>query len=67
MGLSARNCPGRPQSGEFASYAKDDIDQVRGEDISSALELQMEETVALLEPIEDSLEQHGSTRLGNGT
>jgi len=42
---------GRPPAGEFASYAKNDIDQVQGDDIVSVIEVQIEASLALLAPI----------------
>jgi hypothetical protein len=45
---------GRPEPGEYASYAQGDIDRVAGDDIVAAFELQIEDTAALLAPFDDS-------------
>lgn len=45
---------GRPLDGEFAPYAKDDIDYVAGDDAVEVLERQERETIALLQPIGDA-------------
>jgi DinB family protein len=42
---------GRPREGEYASYARPDIDQVVGDDATAALAAQEREVLALLEPI----------------
>ena len=44
---------GRPLDGEFASYAKDDIDYVVGDDAVSALALQGEEVATLLQSLDE--------------
>jgi hypothetical protein len=46
--------PGRPEAGEYAAYAKADIDLVAGDDVLRALAAQLEETLALLAPIEEA-------------
>src|SRR5258708_17533919 len=45
---------GRPLDGEFASYAKADIDYVAGDDAIGALEAQGREVVRLLESLDES-------------
>ncbi len=45
---------GRPEAGEYAPYAKPDIDLVQGDDILTALELQIECTLDVLRPIQDA-------------
>lgn len=40
---------GRPEPGEFAEYARDDIELVHGEDAVEALLRQRHETVTLFE------------------
>jgi uncharacterized damage-inducible protein DinB len=42
---------GRPQTGEYADYARPDIDQVEGDDAVEALEAQERATLRLLEPL----------------
>ena len=44
---------GRPEDGEFADYAKADIDLVAGDDAAAALRAQLAETLALLSPLEE--------------
>lgn len=44
---------GRPEVGEYAAYAKADIDLVQGDDIVLALAAQVEQTLSVLRPIED--------------
>jgi len=44
---------GRPGDGEYASYAKADIDLVAGDDAVEALAAQVEELVALFAPIDE--------------
>jgi hypothetical protein len=52
----ARRIPsGRPADGEFADYAKADIDSVAGEDAVEALEAQARETLALLTPVDERI------------
>ncbi|MEO8505337.1 MAG: DinB family protein [Acidobacteriota bacterium] len=46
---------GRPQHGEFAEYARPDIDEVRGDDAVAALRAQLEEVLALLSPIPEAV------------
>ena len=45
---------GRPLDGEFASYAKADIDYVAGDDAVGALDAQAREVVALLESLDEA-------------
>jgi uncharacterized damage-inducible protein DinB len=45
---------GRAVAGEYAGYAQSDIDLVRGDDIVAALASQIEDTIALLQPVDDS-------------
>lgn len=49
----SRVVSGRPISGEFASYAKADIDEVAGDDAVEVLAAQERDTLALLEPLEE--------------
>jgi DinB family protein len=49
-----RTPSGRPQAGEFADYAKSDIDHVQGDDAVEILEDQAEKTLALLQPFDDA-------------
>jgi len=42
---------GRPESSEYAAYAKAYVDLVAGDDILHALRTQVDETVALLQPL----------------
>lgn len=52
----ATNPPsGRPQDGEFAAYAKPDIDQVAGDDAVAALRAQLAATLALLSPVAEEV------------
>lgn len=44
---------GRPEAGEYAAYAKADIDLVQGNDIVVALAAQIERTLGTLRPIDD--------------
>jgi hypothetical protein len=44
---------GRPQDGEFGSYAKADIDYVAGDDAVAALATQVDEALALFTPIDE--------------
>jgi uncharacterized damage-inducible protein DinB len=50
---SVRVVSGRPQPGEFADYARDDIDYVAGDDAVAALERQRDEVLALLATLDD--------------
>lgn len=54
MPLALRKPSGRPLRGEFADYAKPDIDEVPGDDAVAALEAVTEETLGLLEPISEA-------------
>lgn len=45
---------GRPEPGEYADYARPDIDRVRGDDAIAALEDQLAATLALLAPLDDA-------------
>jgi hypothetical protein len=49
-----RSRSGRPQSGEYADYAKSDIDAIEGDDAVEALAAQARRTLALLEPLEEA-------------
>ena len=50
MSAPLRARSGRPQAGEFADYARTDIDQVEGDDAVEALAVQERATLKLLEP-----------------
>jgi DinB family protein len=45
---------GRPQTGEFADYARTDIDQVEGDDAVEALATQERTTLELLDPLTEA-------------
>ena len=49
----ARKASGRPLSGEFAEYAKSDIDLVQGDDAVQILAAQEQGTLALLTPLDE--------------
>ena len=51
MPASTRPRSGRPQAGEYADYAKSDIDLVAGDDAVEALAAQERATLKLLEPL----------------
>ena len=51
MSAPLRARSGRPQKGEFADYAKSDIDEVEGDDAVEALAAQERATRKLLEPL----------------
>ena len=55
---------GRPLAGEFAEYAKADIDAVEGNDAVAALERQGREVVELLQPLTDA--EVAGLRYGSG-
>jgi ketosteroid isomerase-like protein len=55
MTLARRIPSGRPADGEFADYAKADIDHVAGEDAVEALEGQARQTLALLTPVDERI------------
>ena len=44
---------GRPEPGEYAPYAQEDIARVGGDDAAAALETQIEATLALLAPVDE--------------
>jgi len=44
---------GRPMPGEYAPYAQDDVELVRGEDAADALAAQLPETLALLSSVDE--------------
>ncbi|HTO87800.1 MAG TPA: DinB family protein [Thermoanaerobaculia bacterium] len=44
---------GRPQPGEYAPYAQDDVALVQGEDAGGALAAQLPETLALLSSVDE--------------
>jgi hypothetical protein len=52
-GAAGRRISGRPEDGEFAAYAKSDIDEVRGDDAAEALRLQERMTLGLLQGYRD--------------
>jgi hypothetical protein len=54
MTTTSRSISGRPLEGEFASYAKADIDQVAGDDAVEALAAQGKSTVALLGSLDET-------------
>jgi uncharacterized damage-inducible protein DinB len=45
---------GRPEIGEFAPYAQEDIDLVQGDDAVSVLETQLDQALALLAPLSET-------------
>jgi DinB family protein len=49
-----RQASGRPRDGEFAPYAKPDLDAVAGDDAVKALRATAAETVALLSSLDES-------------
>jgi len=51
---SSNGIVGRPEAGEFADYARADVDQVAGDDVIVALTLQMEVTLARLRPVAEA-------------
>jgi hypothetical protein len=51
MQPESRSISGRPRDGEFAAYAKADIDLVSGDDAVEILTAQARDTLALLEPL----------------
>jgi DinB superfamily len=55
MNRSRRSPSGRPADGEFADYAKADIDHVAGEDAIEILEAQARETLALLTGVDERI------------
>lgn len=54
MNSRRRRPTGRPLEGEFADYAREDIDRVPGEDAVEVLGAQARETLALLGPLTES-------------
>lgn len=52
--MALRAPTGRPQPGEYADYARADIDRVAGDDAIAALEAQLGATLALLTPLDDT-------------
>jgi uncharacterized protein YciI len=46
---------GRPRDGEFADYAKADIEAVAGDDAVAALQAQLAATLALLSPVQEEV------------
>lgn len=46
---------GRPEDGEFADYAKADIEAVAGDDAVAALQAQLAATLALLSPVPEEI------------
>jgi hypothetical protein len=55
---------GRPLDGEFAAYAKADIDHVAGDDAIEALTVQRALTLALLEPLGEARARGLNLRFG---
>jgi hypothetical protein len=53
MSAVSRESSGRPLNGEFAEYAKPDIDAVPGDDVVAALEAGAKETLGLLENLSE--------------
>jgi hypothetical protein len=53
MSSAFRSRSGRPEKGEFADYAKSDIDRVEGDDAVDVLAAQRRSTLALLEPLDE--------------
>ncbi len=54
MSTNSRNLSGRPLEGEFARYAKADIDQVFGDDAVEALATQEKSTVTLVGSLDET-------------
>src|SRR5262245_12680863 len=54
MSAPIRARSGRPEAGEFAEYARSDIEEVEGDDAVEALASQERATLALLEPLTDA-------------
>lgn len=54
MNPQVRIGSGRPTDGEFAPYAKADIEHVKGADAVAALATQLRDTLALLENVDES-------------
>jgi DinB superfamily len=54
MTTTSRSISGRPLQGEFAPYAKADIDQVAGDDAVEALAAQERSTLDLLGPLNET-------------
>ena len=48
-----RTVSGRPQPGEFATYAQSDIDAVAGEDIVTTLAARMQETLGVFRGVDE--------------
>ncbi len=55
MSLSSGVPSGRPLAGEFADYAKENIDQVVGDDAVDILTAQSHDVLALLEPLDETV------------
>ena len=51
--MTRRRRSGRPEAGEYAAYAAEDVARVRGDDAVEALERQGAETLALLSALSD--------------
>jgi hypothetical protein len=55
MHFTAHVPSGRPKAGEHAAYAQADIDFVEGDDIVRTLAAQIENTIAILSPLDDQV------------
>src|ERR1700693_2645227 len=62
-----RSVSGRPLAGEFADYAKPDIDLVLGDDAVEILTAQEQGTLALLAPLDETTAQGQTNAPGKGT
>ena len=58
MDATGRKASGRPLEGEYAAYAKVDIDRVQGDDAVGALTSQLRGTLALLGAIPEGAASH---------
>src|SRR5450432_1745331 len=58
---------GRPDSSEFAPYAKAYVDLVEGDDLENSLTAQIGSTISLLQPISDSVAGTSSYAPGKWT
>lgn len=45
---------GRPEPGEYAAYAQQDVAMVAGDDIVAALDTQLDQVMTVLEPLDES-------------
>lgn len=55
MSSKKRSPSGRPRDGEFAPYAKADIDRVQGDDAVDVLQAQLRDSLALLSTVDEGL------------